>query len=100
MAFLSKVGNILRQTSGKQISSEFSSSRPSLYQAIRWMSSSKLFIGGVSSSHFLLPANLPHSTQYNKRKGCSLFLIMDQFHHSYSPLLILQVFLFLQMTPV
>ncbi|XP_021657594.2 glycine-rich RNA-binding protein 2, mitochondrial [Hevea brasiliensis] len=48
MAFLSKVGSILRQTTSNQINNELSASRPSLYQAIRWMSSSKLFVGGVS----------------------------------------------------
>ncbi|XP_038688369.1 glycine-rich RNA-binding protein 3, mitochondrial-like isoform X3 [Tripterygium wilfordii] len=48
MAFLSKVGNILRQTATKQVNAEFSASRPSIYQAIRCMSSSKLFVGGIS----------------------------------------------------
>ncbi|XP_050257530.1 glycine-rich RNA-binding protein 3, mitochondrial-like [Quercus robur] len=51
MAFLSKVGNLLRQTASKQISSEFGASKPSFFQAIRCMSSmssSKLFIGGLS----------------------------------------------------
>ncbi|KAG8652386.1 hypothetical protein MANES_06G084600v8 [Manihot esculenta] len=48
MAFLSKVGNVLRQAGSKQINGELSASRPSLYQAIRCMSSSKLFIGGIS----------------------------------------------------
>ncbi|KAH7550756.1 hypothetical protein ACOSP7_023691 [Xanthoceras sorbifolium] len=48
MAFFSKVGSLLRQTASKQISSELSASRPSIYQAIRCMSSSKLFVGGLS----------------------------------------------------
>lgn len=48
MAFFSKVGNILRQTAGKRISCESSISNPSIYQAIRCMSSSKLFVGGAS----------------------------------------------------
>ncbi|XP_065638749.1 glycine-rich RNA-binding protein 3, mitochondrial [Quercus suber] len=51
MAFLSKVGNLLRQTASKQISSEFGASKPSFFQAIRCMSSmssSKLFIEGLS----------------------------------------------------
>ncbi|KAG7955067.1 hypothetical protein I3843_11G052400 [Carya illinoinensis] len=51
MAFLSKIGNMLRQTASKQISSEFCALKPSVYQAIRClssMSSSKLFIGGLS----------------------------------------------------
>ncbi|XP_024175338.1 glycine-rich RNA-binding protein 3, mitochondrial [Rosa chinensis] len=51
MAFLSKFGNILRQTATRQIRSELVPSKPSIFQAIRCMStgpSSKLFIGGVS----------------------------------------------------
>lgn len=48
MAFFSKVGNILRQTASKRISCESSVSNPSIYQAIRCMSSSKLFVGGAS----------------------------------------------------
>lgn len=50
MAFLSKFGNILRQTANKQIKSELSPFKPSILQAIRCMStgpSSKLFIGGT-----------------------------------------------------
>nr|CAD1832348.1 unnamed protein product [Ananas comosus var. bracteatus] len=39
MAFASKVGNLLKRTV---------TSNPSLYQAIRCMSSSKLFVGGIS----------------------------------------------------
>ncbi|KAF8389940.1 hypothetical protein HHK36_024459 [Tetracentron sinense] len=50
MAFISKVGNILKQTVSKHINSELSASNPSIYQAIRCMSSSKLFIGGLSYS--------------------------------------------------
>ncbi|KAG2263572.1 hypothetical protein Bca52824_070651 [Brassica carinata] len=42
MAFLSKLGNILKQTNA-----HVSSSSPSLFQTIRCMSSSKLFIGGM-----------------------------------------------------
>ncbi|XP_040986755.1 glycine-rich RNA-binding protein 10 [Juglans microcarpa x Juglans regia] len=51
MAFLSKIGNMLRQRASKQISSEFCALKPSVYQAIRCLSSmstSKLFIGGLS----------------------------------------------------
>ncbi|KAB2609458.1 glycine-rich RNA-binding protein 4 [Pyrus ussuriensis x Pyrus communis] len=51
MAFLSKIGSILRQTANKQIRSEVSPFKLSIHQAIRCMSSmgsSKLFIGGVS----------------------------------------------------
>jgi len=50
MAFLSKFGNILKQTTNKQLNAQVSLSSPSLFQAIRCMSSSKLFIGGESSS--------------------------------------------------
>ncbi|KAL6012010.1 hypothetical protein ACLOJK_002481 [Asimina triloba] len=45
MAFTTKLGNVLRQTIGSHIKSELS---PSMYQAIRFMSSSKLFVGGLS----------------------------------------------------
>ncbi|XP_050376920.1 glycine-rich RNA-binding protein 3, mitochondrial isoform X2 [Argentina anserina] len=51
MAFLSKFSNILKQTATRQLGSELAPSRPSLFQAIRCMTtgqSSKLFIGGVS----------------------------------------------------
>ncbi|KAJ7956473.1 putative Glycine-rich RNA-binding protein [Quillaja saponaria] len=48
MAFFSKVGNILRQNASKQIISGMRST-PSIFQAIRCMSS-KLFIGGISYS--------------------------------------------------
>eukprot|EP00262_Sarcandra_glabra_P011703 TRINITY_DN286_c0_g2_i1.p1 TRINITY_DN286_c0_g2~~TRINITY_DN286_c0_g2_i1.p1 ORF type:complete len:286 (-),score=84.03 TRINITY_DN286_c0_g2_i1:342-1199(-) len=50
MAFASKVGNLLKQTVGKHIKSELSASNPSIYQAVRCMSSSKLFVGGLSYS--------------------------------------------------
>ncbi|XP_010259990.1 PREDICTED: glycine-rich RNA-binding protein 3, mitochondrial [Nelumbo nucifera] len=50
MAFLSKVGSLLKQTIGKQVNSELSASNPSIFQAIRCMSSSKLFVGGISYS--------------------------------------------------
>ncbi|OVA00807.1 RNA recognition motif domain [Macleaya cordata] len=48
MAFISKVGNILKQSVSKHFNSELSASNPSIFQAIRCMSSSKLFIGGLS----------------------------------------------------
>ncbi|XP_022769292.1 glycine-rich RNA-binding protein 3, mitochondrial-like [Durio zibethinus] len=51
MAFLSKVGNILRQTTSMQIDAQLSASRPGLFQVFRCMStspSSKLFVGGIS----------------------------------------------------
>lgn len=47
MAFFSKVGNILKQSVSKQITSQISASNPAIYQALRCMSSSKLFIGGL-----------------------------------------------------
>ncbi|KAK4850144.1 hypothetical protein QYF36_004209 [Acer negundo] len=48
MAFFSKVGSLLRQTASKQIGYELSASRSSIYQATRCMSSSKVFVGGLS----------------------------------------------------
>ncbi|MFQ6619411.1 hypothetical protein Gotur_000468 [Gossypium turneri] len=51
MAFLSKIGNMLRQTSTTQINAQLSASSPSLFQVFRCMSnapSSKLFVGGIS----------------------------------------------------
>ncbi|PIA63183.1 hypothetical protein AQUCO_00200894v1 [Aquilegia coerulea] len=50
MAFVSKLGNILKQSVSKNINSGLSASNPSIFQAIRCMSSSKLFIGGLSYS--------------------------------------------------
>ncbi|KAL5723267.1 hypothetical protein ACHQM5_006684 [Ranunculus cassubicifolius] len=50
MAFVSKLGNILKQNVSKTISSGSSISSPAIFQAIRCMSSSKLFIGGLSYS--------------------------------------------------
>nr|GMC73758.1 glycine-rich RNA-binding protein 2, mitochondrial-like [Ipomoea batatas] len=51
MAFFSKAGNVLRQVVNKpQISHEISASTPSVFQILRFMSSSKLFVGGISWS--------------------------------------------------
>ncbi|CAN8264853.1 unnamed protein product [Cochlearia groenlandica] len=47
MAFLSKFGNILKQTTSKQLNAHVSLSSPSIFQAMRSMSTSKLFIGGL-----------------------------------------------------
>ncbi|KAL9239458.1 hypothetical protein vseg_013777 [Gypsophila vaccaria] len=51
MAFLSRVGSILKQSVSKQIGSQIgtkiSPSNPSIYQALRCMSSSKIFVGGL-----------------------------------------------------
>ncbi|XVF08927.1 hypothetical protein REPUB_Repub07fG0046800 [Reevesia pubescens] len=51
MAFLSKIGSILRQTTSTQINAQLSATRPGLLQGFRCMStvaSSKLFVGGIS----------------------------------------------------
>ncbi|KAK8493198.1 hypothetical protein V6N13_021447 [Hibiscus sabdariffa] len=51
MAFLSKFGSILRQTTSIQVKSQLSVSRPGFFQVLRSMStspSSKLFVGGIS----------------------------------------------------
>ncbi|KAK3037961.1 hypothetical protein RJ639_030666 [Escallonia herrerae] len=48
MAFFSKAGNILKQSVSKHINKEISASKPSLMQMIRCMSSSKVFVGGLS----------------------------------------------------
>ncbi|RWR83220.1 RNA recognition motif domain-containing protein [Cinnamomum micranthum f. kanehirae] len=48
MAFAIKIGNLLKQTVNKHIKPELSASSPSLFQAIRCMSSSKIFLGGLS----------------------------------------------------
>ncbi|XP_047311724.1 glycine-rich RNA-binding protein 2, mitochondrial-like [Impatiens glandulifera] len=51
MAFLSKVGSILRQSISKNINAQnISASNPSILQTIRCMSSSKVFVGGLSFS--------------------------------------------------
>lgn len=46
MAFLNKIGNILKHSVGKNTNLELSASNASLFQAIRSMSSSKIFVGG------------------------------------------------------
>lgn len=48
MAFLNKIGNVLKHGVGKSTHLELSVSNASLFQAIRSMSSSKLFVGGLS----------------------------------------------------
>ncbi|KAH6820658.1 glycine-rich RNA-binding protein 3 [Perilla frutescens var. hirtella] len=48
MAFFRKAGNVLGRAMNSHISQEIPSSSPSIFQAIRCMSSSKLFIGGLS----------------------------------------------------
>lgn len=46
MAFLSKIGSVIKQTASRGSSLEISASRPFIYQVMRCMSS-KLFIGGT-----------------------------------------------------
>lgn len=49
MAFLNRVGNVLKQSVSKHATSQFPAPSASLFQAIRSMSSSsKLFVGGLS----------------------------------------------------
>ncbi|KAI3699692.1 hypothetical protein L2E82_44130 [Cichorium intybus] len=48
MAFLSKFGNLLKQSGSKHVSMGLSSSNSPLFQSIRSMSSAKLFIGGLA----------------------------------------------------
>ncbi|NP_001312353.1 glycine-rich RNA-binding protein 3, mitochondrial-like precursor [Nicotiana tabacum] len=48
MAFFNRVGSILKQSVSKHSNLELSASNASLFQAIRSMSSSKLFVGGLS----------------------------------------------------
>ncbi|KAK4436975.1 Glycine-rich RNA-binding protein 3, mitochondrial [Sesamum alatum] len=50
MAFFRKAGNVLGRTVSNHINQDISSSKPSIFQVIRYMSSSKLFIGGLSYS--------------------------------------------------
>ncbi|KAF7803078.1 glycine-rich RNA-binding protein 4, mitochondrial-like [Senna tora] len=50
MAFINKIGKLLKQSAVKHINLEFSASTPSIYQAIRSMSSARVFVGGVSYS--------------------------------------------------
>jgi len=47
MAFFSKVGGLLKQSVSRHVSLQVSASNPSIYQALRCMSSSKLFVGGI-----------------------------------------------------
>ncbi|KAK4749613.1 hypothetical protein SAY87_027062 [Trapa incisa] len=48
MAFFGKLSNIIRQTANRQSTLDISASKPYIYQVMRCMSSSKLFIGGIS----------------------------------------------------
>ncbi|EXB39885.1 Glycine-rich RNA-binding protein 2 [Morus notabilis] len=44
MAFLSKIGGVLRQSVAQNVQAPM----PSMLNSIRWMSTSKLFVGGLS----------------------------------------------------
>ncbi|KAH6758491.1 glycine-rich RNA-binding protein 3 [Perilla frutescens var. frutescens] len=48
MAFLRKAGSILGRTVSSRVNQETLMSNPSILQAIRWMSSSRIFVGGLS----------------------------------------------------
>ncbi|KAI3736865.1 hypothetical protein L2E82_26852 [Cichorium intybus] len=48
MALFNKMGNILKQTVSKNGNYEMLATNPSIFQMIRSMSSSKLFVGGLS----------------------------------------------------
>ncbi|PIN12621.1 Nuclear cap-binding protein complex, subunit CBP20 (RRM superfamily) [Handroanthus impetiginosus] len=50
MAFFRKAGSILGRTVSTSINQEIPSAKPSIFQAIRCMSTSKIFIGGLSYS--------------------------------------------------
>lgn len=47
MAFVRKVGSMLKQTISNHVKLELATSKPSIYQAVRCMSSSKVFVGGT-----------------------------------------------------
>lgn len=48
MALFRKAASLLGRTVGSRVSRETSVSNPSIFQAIRCMSSSKVFVGGMS----------------------------------------------------
>ncbi|KAL8457594.1 hypothetical protein ACS0TY_035458 [Phlomoides rotata] len=48
MGFFRKCGNVLGTSVSSYVSEEMSSSKPLILQVIRCMSSSKLYIGGLS----------------------------------------------------
>lgn len=51
MAFMNKIGNLLKHSAVKHINQDLSASTPSIFQAIRSMSSGKLFVGGTLVYH-------------------------------------------------
>ncbi|KAK1423349.1 hypothetical protein QVD17_18648 [Tagetes erecta] len=48
MAFVSRVGSLLKQSGSKHVSMGLSSSNSPFFQAVRSMSSAKLFVGGLA----------------------------------------------------
>ncbi|KAL6584130.1 hypothetical protein OROMI_003419 [Orobanche minor] len=50
MAFFRKAGCMLGRSVSSHISQDISFSKPTIFQAVRWMSSPKLFVGGLSWS--------------------------------------------------
>ncbi|KAK7340633.1 hypothetical protein VNO77_21342 [Canavalia gladiata] len=50
MAFINKIGNLMKNSALKHVNQEFSVSSSSVFQTIRSMSSAKLFVGGISYS--------------------------------------------------
>lgn len=48
MAFFGRIGKLLRNSAVKHINHDVSMSTPSVFQAIRSMSSAKLFVGGTT----------------------------------------------------
>lgn len=54
MAFFGKAGGILRQAVSKHVNSDIFGSSPSVFQMIRCMSTSKVFVGGIHFAQLLL----------------------------------------------
>jgi hypothetical protein len=73
MAFFGKMGKLLMNSAVKQINHNLSMSTPSVFQAIRSMSSAKLFVGGM----------LVYHVEFSKWNVAIIFLIsitMQVFH--------------------
>lgn len=86
MAFLSKVGNILRQGANKRIGLDLQPSGLSICQAVRWMSSmqsSKLFIGGslrmLCYSCYFFPLKNVY-TPISLSLSCACMYVWQEFH--------------------
>ena len=86
MVFSGKFGNILQQTVSKQVNSGFSVSKPSIYQALRYMSSSKLFGGGAfnfslhTSSFIGEFENIPRQTVMSKHVNSGFSVSNSSIH--------------------